>query len=367
MLTDLPSDARDSIVKELHQNYWTAVATHKQFTLRNRSKKNSQSMNVRLRDYNREKGFYSFIKPIAKAELFPETEYDFKIHVDVDGTYYLIVTYKLLSSHPMNKLQRSKKTRRKHKLKLKKKKQKNARHQRVNAYQKTINPKIHAVETSENKEPQMIGGESQTPQVSERSLSGDPGCRTFLTCYTPDGYVYHLGLNDIQVLYRLFHYKNKLQGKISKSKGNHKRRMKKAWIRLSNRIHNLVDDFHKKTAKWLLDNFTTLIIPKLDVNQFSKKKTSKTTRNKMRLWRHCSFINCLKNKQRFYPKSQLIIPSEEYTSMTCSHCGCEHKTLGRNKTFLCPNPTCQRIFDRDVNASFNILLKTLTETTDVVL
>jgi len=349
MLSDLPSDSRDSIIKELNTNFWNAISTKQHFELKKRSKKNSQSMNIRLRDYHSQKGFYAFLRLMDKAELFPETEYDLKVHIDKEGKYYLFVSYDLTQN--LHKLKKSKKTKRKLKLKHQKKKRKHQKHQ--------------TEELSE--QPMVLGGESQTPKTSERSLSGDPGLRTFLTCYTPDGYIYHIGLNDIQALYRLFYYKNRLQGKISKSTGRHKRKMKQAFIRLSERIHNLVDDFHKKTAIWLLRNFTTIIIPKLNVNSFNKKKTTRMTRNKMRLWRHCSFIELLKNKQRAYRESRLIIPTEEYTSKTCSNCGCLHPTLGTNKTFVCPNKECHRIFDRDVNASKNILLKTMTETTSVVL
>ena len=345
MLSDLPSDARDSIVRELNTNYFNGIKTGRHFELKKRNKKQSQSMTIRLRDYNRTKGSYSFLKKMKKAELFPESVHDLKLLMDVDGHYYVIIPYKLETHHPLPKFPRKPK-----KIKL------TLKHEKIdNGCQPEMNP------------PHEVGDESQVPQPTERSLSGDLGVRTFLTGYTPDGSVYHIGLNDIQLLYRLFYYKNKLQGRITKSTGKRKRRMRKAWICLSKRIHNLVDDFHKKTVKWLLENYSTIIIPKLDVNQFNAKKTSRITINKMKLWRHCSFIRRLNDKRRFYPESNVINPTEEYTSKTCSHCGGQHPTLGANKTFLCPNPQCQRIFDRDVNASYNILLKTLTETTEVVL
>ena len=134
--------------------------------------------------------------------------------------------------------------------------------------------------------------------------------------------------------------------------------MKKAFKRLSLRIRNLVDDCHKKIARWLYQHFQVIIIPKLDVNKF---KNSKYVRNRMRLWRHCAFVERLKHLQRLYPSSSLIIPTEEYTSKTCSHCGTQNPGLGRSKIFNCPNPTCQKIFDRDVNSGLNILLKVKTE------
>ena len=121
MLTDLPSDSRDSIIRELDKNYWNAILTHHQFTLKKRSKKISQSMTIRLRDYNSKRGFYSFLKSMDKAELFPEAEYDLKLQMDIDQNYYLNVVYNLSSKNQLNKLERSKKIKHKKKLKLKKK------------------------------------------------------------------------------------------------------------------------------------------------------------------------------------------------------------------------------------------------------
>ena len=68
-----------------------------------------------------------------------------------------------------------------------------------------------------------------------------------MTGYTPDGFVYHIGKNDIQRLCRLNHHKNKLQSKILKCE-KHKRRynLTRAFRTLSEKIKNLVNDCHKK-------------------------------------------------------------------------------------------------------------------------
>jgi transposase len=300
-----------------------------------------------------------------KSELFQESDKDLRVQMDTDGHYYLIVPYSISPGHPLKKFKKSPNAKKRYKLKTKKRMRRRRRHQRTNDSRAKKHPKrcipIETTISSGN------GGESQTPNSEERTVSIDLGVRTFGTCYTPDGYVYHIGMNNINHLYSLFHYNNKLYGRMTRMTGRHKRSLKKAWIRASKRIHNLVDDCHKKISKWLLEHFTMIIVPKLDVNQFSKKRTSKSTRNKMRLWRHCSFTTCLDNMQRRYPLVSVLHPTEEYTSKTCSNCGSQHPTLGRSKTFICPNPNCQRIFDRDVNSGLNILLKTLTETTNVVL
>jgi transposase len=53
----------------------------------------------------------------------------------------------------------------------------------------------------------------------------------------------------------------------------------------------------------------------------------------------------------------ILVVSERYTSKTCSGCASIDHNLGSKETFTCENHTCGRLFDRDWNASLNILLK----------
>ena len=196
--------------------------------------------------------------------------------------------------------------------------------------------------------------ENQTPK---RIISLDPGVRTFLTGYSHDGYVFHIGENDISRICRLYHYKHKLQGKIVKCKSSRrKRKMEKAYNRLRMKQENLIDELHKKVSKWLLENFDRIILPKFNTNEFCRKRMNKKTKNMIKSWKHCSFLNRLQFKNQEY-NSTILCPTEEYTSKTCSNCGELNEKLGGNKTFTCLS--CGLCFDRDVNASKNILLKSL--------
>lgn len=298
-INELPADTRDCAIKELLQAFKTNRKSGHHFDMTFKSKKKSQSMEIRAdRQYNTTRGKYKFLSEIKKTELIPELTHDIKIHIDTIGSFYMII--------PMD----------------------------------------------------VVRNDNQVPH---RIISIDPGIRTLMTGYTPDGSIYHLGKNDIQRLCRLLHWKSKLQGLQSKHRRKNKNRIRRAFKKMSYKIKYLVDECHKKTTRWLFENFDCIIIPKLDTNSFCRKHMSKLTKNKIKVWRHCSLIERLITKQREYPRTQLIIPSEEYTSKTCSQCGCLHRQLGSNKEFKCPQPACQCIFDRDVNGSFNILLKTLTD------
>ena len=297
---DLPADTRDYAAKEVLQAFKTNLKKGHHFDLQYKSKKKSISIEIRQRQYNakRKNGMYKFLSDIKKTETVPVLQHDIKIQMDSDGSFYLII--------PMDVIR------------------------------------------SENQVPHQI-------------IAIDPGIRTLLTCYDPNGFIYHLGENDIGRLARLLHYKNKLQGKISQHTRHNKHRIRRAFKKIANKIKHLVDECHQKIAKWLLENFEYIILPKLDTNSFCRQKMSKVVKNKIKVWRHCSFVDRLKSKQREYPNSHLIIPTEEYTSntsKTCSNCGTLHPNLGSKKEYEC---SCGSIFDRDVNGAFNILLKVLTE------
>jgi putative transposase len=294
-VTDLPFDTRDYAIKELLQAFQTNLKSKHQFHLTFKSKKKSQSMEIRSRQYSVTRGKYKFLSEIRKTELIPELTHDIKVQMDTDGSFYLII--------PMD----------------------------------------------------VVRNENQVPH---RIISIDPVIRTFMTGYTPDGYVYQIGYNDIGKLSRLLHQKNKLQGRITKHKRRNKWRIRRAFKRASKRIRNLVDECHKKVTSWLFQNFDYIILPKLETNSFCHKRMNKVVKNKIKVWRHCSLINRLQNKSREYPTVHLINPTEEYTSKTCSQCGWIDLHLGRKREYHCSK--CDSVFDRDVNGSFNILLKYLT-------
>ena len=297
-VSELPFDTRDYAIKELLQAFQTNLKSGHHFDLKFKSKKCSQSMEIRTRQYNTKRGHYHFLSEIKKTEKIPELTHDIKVQMDRDGSFYMII--------PID----------------------------------------------------VIRNENQVPH---RIISIDPGIRTLITGYAPDGFTYQMGYNDIGKLSRLLHLKNKLQGRVAKHRRHNKNRIRHAIKRSYRKIKNLVDECHKKVTAWLFQNFDCIIIPKLDTNSFCRKNMNKLTKNKIKVWRHCSLIERLKNKNREFPETKLIIPTEEYTSKTCSRCGELHKNLGKSREYHCQNSECKTILERDVNGSMNILLKYLTE------
>jgi putative transposase len=192
----------------------------------------------------------------------------------------------------------------------------------------------------------------------------DPGVRTFQTFYSQDGACGEIGKNDIQRIYRLCGHMDKLQSKLSNSNGKERRSQKKAWLRMIQRIKNLVNEVHKKTSLYLTQNFQTIILPKFETNKMvnttlaqSRNIGSKTARGLM-VWSHYRFRMYLQSVcDRTY--TNLKIVTEEYTSKTCGSCGNIKYDLGSNKTYCCN--LCNYQMDRDINAARNILIKFLRQ------
>jgi putative transposase len=188
--------------------------------------------------------------------------------------------------------------------------------------------------------------------------------RTFLTGYDADGGLVEWGARDMGRIVRLCAAYDRLQSKWSQEETRHRKRyrMRKAGLRIQEKIRHLVQDLHRKCAAWLCARYRVILLPVFETQQMVKRAArrirSKTARAMMTL-SHFSFRQHLLHKAREFPWCKVIIVTEEYTSKTCGSCGHLHTTLGGSKRFKCPK--CTYTADRDANAARNILLKYLTE------
>ncbi|MEO5332639.1 MAG: transposase [Magnetococcus sp. YQC-5] len=180
----------------------------------------------------------------------------------------------------------------------------------------------------------------------------DPGVRSFLTFYseTETG---KIGEKDFGNIVRLCHYLDQLMSKISKAKGEQKRRMKKASERIRWRIKDLVSEIHHKAATWLCKSFDVVVIPPFETSQMVSKLRSKTARA-MLTWAHFRFRQILDNTAEIF-STQVVEQNEAYTSKTCSACGQVHN-IGSKKTMVC---SCGLTMDRDINGARGIFLRAL--------
>lgn len=202
--------------------------------------------------------------------------------------------------------------------------------------------------------------ENQGP--APRALIIDPGVRTFLTGYDPSGYMYEWGAGDMKRLYRLQMVCSKLQSRSSGVCHKKRYKMQRAMRRIYDKMKNLIADIHRKSIKWIVENFTYVLLPKFNSSQMVKKgkrKIGKRTAWEMLAWSPYRFRTRLQSKVQEYPWCRVTICTEEYTSKTCGCCGSVNTKLGGNKVFHCPQ--CGYKTDRDFNGARNIWLKELTE------
>ena len=196
-----------------------------------------------------------------------------------------------------------------------------------------------------------------------KSVSLDPGVRTFQTFYSPDGVAGKLGdnmINDYLLKYaKRIDELNKI--KTERSKGRTKKNILKRQSLLRTKIKNVVDDMHWKVIDFLVKNFETIIIPTFETKKMACKENrlinNKATRMMLTL-SHYKFKERLKYKATSL-KRNYIETTEEYTSKTCGNCGSLDSKLGSKKIYNCND--CNFKMDRDINGARNILLKYISK------
>ena len=205
------------------------------------------------------------------------------------------------------------------------------------------------------------GGENQAPKPNVIAL--DPGSRTFQMGFSSENDVYAFADGDQQVLKRLSKHLDNLKKKIASKdvSGPRKYRLKKAAARMEKRITNLIRDCHHKVAKFLCENFTTILLPKFNTKdkiRREKRSLNKQAARMLQIWSHYSFEQILVHKSHKYPWCEVISVTEEWTTRTCTRCGYLNGKKSEKKLNC---GYCGFDCDRDINGARNILLKFLTE------
>jgi putative transposase len=211
------------------------------------------------------------------------------------------------------------------------------------------------------------------PQTSEKQtmIALDPGVRSFLTGFDGEKFI-EIGNNDISKIYRLCRFIDGLISQKSKLKGRgnkiHRQRTQAKIDSLLIRVRNLIDECHKKSAKFLTSEYRLIFLPTFETSQMVaktglklRKINSKTVRQ-MLSWSHFRFKQTLKF-QALKRGCTVLDVTEEYTSKTCTSCGHVYTKLGSSKRFKCPN--CGHKLPRDWNGALGIFLKALRDIAEV--
>ena len=205
---------------------------------------------------------------------------------------------------------------------------------------------------------------SYTATASKRKPNGrvvalDPGVRTFLTYFHEHGFGW-LGHHAINRIYRLCSYLDALLSRATKASRQSRKNMRRAAHRIRKRIRNLVDELHKKVARYLVDNFDIILLPTFETSAMvmrGKRKLRKKSVRQMLTLSHYRFKVYLKQKAKETGCIVLDV-CEAYTSKTVSWTGEIRKTLGGSKII---KDSIGLKMDRDVNGARGIFLRALVD------
>ena len=196
-----------------------------------------------------------------------------------------------------------------------------------------------------------------------RVIALDPGVRTFLTGYSPNGLTTEFAAGDAGRLGRLSAVVDKLSAEIDKDDVLHHKRSKlrRKRFMVYSKLQTLVSEVHWKSADHLCKNYDVILLPTFGTQSMVQKgtrrrKMNRSTARKMLLWSHYRFRQRLLFKTKQWGRTVVVV-NEAYTSKTCTRCGWQHHTLGNNKVFTCQE--CGLCIDRDLNGGRNILLRNI--------
>ena len=301
---DIPYDVKDEALRDFNKALSINNKHRKCFDMRFKSRKHpTQCLVILKKHWGHKKGAYAFLQSISSSEPIPRVlPHDTRI-VKKNGVFWL----KLAQCSPLSR-------------------------------------------------------DDNTENQGRRSVVAlDPGIRSFMTGYDPDGYAFEFGRNDYKRLHRLYHCTTKLQRLIaSKTIRSRKRsKLKKVKARIFYKISNLVANLHYNMIKFLTSTYDAIIIPVFKVKDMISNRRYLNRRSKQHLsmWSHYQFRKRLKDRARLLG-AKVYVVTEEFTSRTCTKCG--HVCPKSSKKLKCCE-SCGHVTDRDVNGARNILMKSLTE------
>jgi putative transposase len=194
-----------------------------------------------------------------------------------------------------------------------------------------------------------------------RVVAIDPGVRTFATFYSDDS-CGHIGEADFSRIQRLALHLDDLYSRMAKAGKQKIRKMKLAAARMREKIKNLIDELHHKTALFLVTNFDHILLPTFEtsemVGKIGRKIRNKTVRN-MLTFAHYRFKMFLKHKAFEYGKHVQDV-CEAYTSKTHPETG-EVRNIGSAKRIRLQSGDW---VNRDEVGARNILLRALVDSPD---
>lgn len=203
----------------------------------------------------------------------------------------------------------------------------------------------------------------------------DPGGKTFQAAFDDQGSFQEYGKGASKRLYNIYQQVSKiskqvkeLQQQVDHNNNNNNKKEKKRTryhqrrklTRNSNRlllkVKDLRRDMHTKLSTHLLDRYTDILLPQLQVGKIVKNPNSnlpQAAKDHLLAVGHNQFRMRIM-QQAEIKGSRVHTVNEYFTSQTCGFCGFLYKDIGASRTHHCTR--CATTFDRDMNAARMIFL-----------
>lgn len=140
--------------------------------------------------------------------------------------------------------------------------------------------------------------------------------------------------------------------------------LRTAWHRLMSRASSRMDDFHWKSAQFLLENFDTVYIPKFQVQNMTRRgNLNVITRKRMLYQKHFSFRQKLKHRANILGKT-IVEGSEWGTTKCCGVCGVRNDP-GSAEVHSCSGCSVRNV-ERDLHGARNCYIKEKSRIQDCV-
>jgi transposase len=184
-------------------------------------------------------------------------------------------------------------------------------------------------------------------KINRKIIAIDPGFRTLITGISNE-HIIEIGINPLKKIKPKIIKLEKIKNKKIKNK-------KRQLMKYEDKITNFIKDMHNKIVKKLTSDYDDILI-----GNMSTKSIVENEETRKEIKKEANYLKIYQLKERL--KNKCIKENKRYksineynTSKCCSNCGNKKINLGSNKTYECVE--CNKIYDRDINASKNILLK----------
>jgi putative transposase len=186
-------------------------------------------------------------------------------------------------------------------------------------------------------------------EQNKKIIALDPGFRTLLTGISND-HIIEIGINPLEGIKNTITKLNKIKKK--KKIKNKKRTL----MKYEDKINNYITNMQNKIVNKITKEYDEILIGNMSTKSIVEQDTIKKIKQDANMLKIYQLREKLKNKCIKRNKKYKLI-NEYDTSKCCSNCGNKKMDLGDNKIYNCEK--CNKNYDRDVNASKNILLKGL--------